>query len=167
MRHLNRRRAVRGLTLVELMVTVAIGGILMMAGMPYLGDYLNNSRMREAGNSALSSALFAQSEAIKRNGRVRLVIDGSTVQVIDRVGLAATADGTVLRTLTLPDGVRLASATAVDFGSEGRTWPTGTTQTFNFSKSGVTCSADIRCPALVVEAGGSVRLCADQTSCGS
>lgn len=167
MRHLSRSRLQRGLTLVELMVTVAIGGILMMAGMPYLGDYLNNSRLREAGNSALSSALYAQSEAIKRNGRVRLVIDGSTLRVIDRVGLAAAADGTVLRTLTLPDGVRLASATTVDFGSEGRTWPNGTTQTFNFSKSGVTCSADIRCPALVVEAGGSVRLCADQTNCGS
>ncbi|MCR5866599.1 MAG: GspH/FimT family pseudopilin [Aquincola tertiaricarbonis] len=159
--------AQRGLTLVELMVTVAISGILMMAGLPFLGDYLNNSRLREAGNTALSSALYAQSEAIKRNGRVRLVIDGSTVQVIDRVGLAAAAEGTVLRTTILPDGIRLASVTMVDFGSEGRTWPTGTRQTFNFGKSGLTCSADVRCPGLVVEAGGSVRLCADQTNCGN
>lgn len=167
MRHLSRQRATRGLTLIELLVTVAIGGLLMMAGLPYLGDYMTNSRLREAGQSAMTSALYAQSEAIKRNGRVRLSINDSTVQVIDRVGLAAAADGTVLRTITLPDGVRLADAATVDFGSEGRTWPAGTTRTFNFTKSGVTCSTDIRCPALVVEAGGVVRLCADQTNCGS
>ncbi|URI09708.1 GspH/FimT family pseudopilin [Aquincola tertiaricarbonis] len=165
MRHLMHRRAARGLTLIELMVTVAIAGILMMAGMPYLGDYIQNSRLREAGNSAYSSAMYAQSEAIKRNGRVRLSIDGSTVQVIDRVGLAAADAGTVLRTVTLPDGVRLSAAATVDFGSEGRTWPAGTTQTFNFIKTGVTCSTDIRCPALVVEAGGGVRLCPIQSQC--
>lgn len=167
MRHLSLRRRARGLTLIELMVTVAIASILMMAGLPYLGDYVQNSRMREAGNSAYTSALYAQSEAIKRNGRVRLSIDGSTVQVIDRVGLAAAGTGTVLRTLTLPEGVRLAAATTVDFGSEGRTWPAGSTQTFNFIKSGLTCSTDIRCPALVVEAGGAVRLCADQNNCSN
>lgn len=155
----------RGLTLIELMVTVAIGSILMMAGAPYLADYIQNSRLREAGNGAYSAALFAQSEAVKRNGRMRLTIDGSSVQVVDRVGVAANANGTVVRSQVLPDGVRLASATSVDFGSEGRPWPTGSTQTFNFIKSGVTCSTDIRCPALVVEAGGTVRLCGDQNNC--
>lgn len=165
MRQLSQHRAARGLTLIELMVTVAIAGILMIAGLPYLGDYVQNSRLREAGNSAYSSAMYAQSEAIKRNGRVRLAIDGSTVQVIDRVGLAADADGVVLRTVTLPDGVRVADASTVDFGSEGRTWPAGSTRTFNFTRSGVTCSNDIRCPALVVEAGGAVRLCPIQSNC--
>ncbi|MEF7615455.1 GspH/FimT family pseudopilin [Aquincola sp. MAHUQ-54] len=155
----------RGLTLIELMVTITIGGILMMAGAPYLGDYIQNSRLREAGNSALSAALFAQSEAIKRNGRVRMSIEGSKVEITDRVGLASDAAGTALRTLTLPDGVKTTSNASVDFGSEGRTWPLGTTLTFGFAKSGITCSTEIRCPALVIEAGGAVRLCVDKTHC--
>lgn len=159
------RRAGRGLTLVELMVVIAIAGMLMVAGLPALGDYVNNSRLRESGNAALASALYAQSEAVKRNGRVRLSIAGSTVQVIDRVGLAAAAAGTVLRSTTLPDGVQAATDTTIDFGSEGQTWPLGATQTVVFNRSGTACSATVRCPALVIEAGGIVRLCATASAC--
>lgn len=159
------RRAGRGLTLVELMVTIAIAGILMVAGLPAMMDYIQNSRLREGGNAALAAALHAQSEAIKRNGRVRLSIAGNTVQVIDRVGLAADAAGNVLRTTTLPDGVQATTNATVDFGSEGQTWPLGTTRTINFIRSGASCSSTVRCPALVVEAGGIVRLCGDASAC--
>ena len=81
MRQLN---TARGLTLIELMVGLTIAAFLLMAAAPFFGDYIRNSRLREAGNALLGEALFAQSEAIKRNTTVRLSTSGATLQVIDR-----------------------------------------------------------------------------------
>ena len=73
----------RGFTLIELMVGIAIAAILMKVGAPFFGDYVVNSRLREGGNMMFTEALMAQSEAVKRNTRVRLSSTGSTLQVLD------------------------------------------------------------------------------------
>jgi type IV fimbrial biogenesis protein FimT len=154
-------RAARGLTLIELMVGLAIAALLALAAAPAFGDYVANSRLREAGNLVFTEALAAQSEAIKRNTTVRLETDGVQVRVID---LSDAAAPVTLRERTLPGGVE-AEAADVDFGSEGRLAPFGTTAAVNLTKSGITCSAETRCPGLRVDGGGQVRLCSDQTSC--
>ena len=156
MRHLSLPR---GLTLVELMVGLTIGAFLLMAAAPFFGDYLRNSRLREAGNALLSEALFAQSEAIKRNSTVRLSTDGATLQVIDR----GTGADVLLRERTLSGNVAAPAAT-LDFGTEGRPVPFGSSGAINLSMSGATCSDDTRCPGLRVDAGGATRLCGNYQS---
>lgn len=143
-----------GLTLVELMVGIGIAAILMMASAPFFGDYIRNSRLREAGNALLAEALFAQSEAIKLNATVRLSTNGATVQVIDRTDPLAEV---VLRERALAGNV-VAPAATIDFGSEGRplNFAVGS---IDLSMTGVTCSDDARCPGLRVDAGGATRLC--------
>lgn len=155
-----KSRAQRGLTLIELMVGLAIGALLMLSAAPYLGDYISNSRLRENGNLLLSEALLAQSEAVKRNGNVALVTDGTTVTVQD----VRTSPAVVLRTRSFSGGV-LAPTATITFTGDGRlsTWPD--TSRVNLSASGVTCSDETRCPALVVEAGGAIRLCGNRLSC--
>lgn len=154
MRQLNRAARQRGLTLIELMVGVTIGTFLMLTAAPYFGDYIANSRLREAGNVLYGEALAAQSEAVKRNTTVRLETNGATVLVIDR---SVPATPVTLRTRTLANGVSAAAAT-IDFGGEGR--PVGfAAGSVDLSMSGVTCSSDYRCPGLRVEGGGAVRLC--------
>ena len=111
------RAAQRGLTLIELVVAFSIVALLTVTAAPYFADYGINSRLRESGNTAYAEALFAQSEAIKRNRTVRLATSGSTVQVLD---MTDPANPTVLRTRTLADGVRVATGN-VDFSSQG--WP--------------------------------------------
>ena len=152
MRHL---KAQRGLTLVELMVGLTIGALLLMAAAPFFGDYMRNSRLREAGNMLLGESLFAQSEAIKRNTTVRLSANGATLQVIDRSDINAPV---VLRERTL-SGEVVAPAATLDFGSEGRPTPFGTSGSINLSMTGFACSDDNRCPGLRVDAGGATRLC--------
>jgi type IV fimbrial biogenesis protein FimT len=145
----------RGLTLVEMMVALAIAALLMVTASPHFGDYGVNSRLRESGHTLYSEALIAQSEAIKRNRVVRLAASSGTVQVID---LTDPARPVVLRTRALAEGVRAATATVVDFGSQG--WPANLTGVaIDLSHATATCSADHRCPGLRVEAGGAIRLC--------
>ena len=152
--------AQRGLTLIELMIGIVIAAFLMMVGAPFFGDYVRNSRLREAGNTLLTEALIAQSEAIKRNAVVRLSTNGATVQVIDRSDPNADV---VIRERLLAGGVT-APVVTLDYGSEGRPFPFGTAGSIDLSMSGFSCSADTRCPGLRVDAGGATRLCGNHLS---
>jgi type IV fimbrial biogenesis protein FimT len=149
-------------TLIELMVAIAVLAILAATAAPYLGDFIVNSRLRESGNLLFSEALIAQSEAVKRNTTVRVVTNASTVKVQDLSDPGAPVD---LRTRTLPGNV-IAPASSFDFGPEGRPAPFGTAVSINLSITGVTCSSDLRCPGLRIDAGGAIRLCGNhQVSC--
>lgn len=150
----------RGLTLVELMVAFAIASLLALAATPFFSDYGVNSRLREGGNLVYSEALYAQSEAIKRNRTVRFTVANDAVVVQD---LADPDNPVTLRTRALPEQVQAAAGT-VNFGSSG--WPTNLTAvSINLSHATATCDADRRCPGLRVDAGGAVRLCSNKLTC--
>jgi type IV fimbrial biogenesis protein FimT len=70
----------RGFTLVELMVTVALVALLMAIGVPTFRDVSLGSRLTAAANNVLASVQLARSEAIKRNLSVTLCAsaDGAT-----------------------------------------------------------------------------------------
>ena len=149
-----------GLTLVELMVALTIGGLLLATAAPYLGDYITNSRLRENGNLLLTEALIAQSEAVKRNATVRMTTSGTTIQVID---LSVPATPVVLRERNTTGGVSLPTTTT-NFGTEGRPLPFGTAVSIDVIAT-VVCSGDLSCPGLRIDAGGAIRLCGNQLSC--
>lgn len=151
----------RGLTLVELMIAIAVAALLLASAAPYFGDFIVNSRLRENGNLLLSEALAAQSEAVKRNNRVRLSVNGGTLQVLDM----STATPTLLRTRSFNGGVVASTATTVDFTGDGRlaSWPTAAT--IKLAANAVTCSDELRCPSLAIDAGGAIRLCGNQLQC--
>ena len=155
------RRGQHGVTLIELMVALVVMGVLIASAGPFFGDYVTNSRLREGGNTVLTEALMAQSEAIKRNTTIRLATTGDSVRTLDVTDPLAPV---VLRERTLAGGVSAATAT-LDFGSEGRPTPFGTAGSIDLSIAGVTCSADLRCPGLRVDAGGAMRLCGNQLVC--
>ncbi|MCC6249296.1 MAG: GspH/FimT family pseudopilin [Rubrivivax sp.] len=157
----------RGLTLIELMLTITIAGFLLVAAAPHFSEYTNNSRLREGGTTLQTEAMFAQSEAIKRNRVVRLTISGSTIQVLEAQDTAAM---TLLRERTLAGGVAAAAAT-VDFAPRGFPVNRAVTPPVDFVAAsidlgmpGVTCSAEQRCPGLRIDAGGGIRLCGNKLS---
>ena len=55
-----------GFTLVELMVTLTVAGILMGVAIPNMRDFLRNNRLSGAVNDVLHSIQVARTEAIKR-----------------------------------------------------------------------------------------------------
>jgi type IV fimbrial biogenesis protein FimT len=152
----------RGLTLVELLASLAITVILFGMAVPYMGDYMANTRLREAGNALHAEMLYAQGEALKRNLTTRLVVEGGDIQVRD---MSDGDEGTLLRRRVLGEGVSVLADAQVDFNSRGMPVPFGTATAIDISKSGVICSAELRCPGLRVDGGGSVRLGANRLDC--
>lgn len=98
-----------GFTLVELIVTLAVGGILLAIAIPNYQSFVSNSRISAQSNDFLSAFQLARSEAVKRGGAVSVCksADSATCLPIgsgtwaqgwivftDFTGVAGTLDGT-------------------------------------------------------------------------
>ena len=67
----------RGLTLVELVVTIAIAAILMAIAMPSFSTFLVNSRVKSAAGRLQQDLQWARAEAIKENQVVTVNLTGT------------------------------------------------------------------------------------------
>lgn len=71
-----RRRRQRGLTLIELIVTLAIVAIVSTLGVPSFSTALKNSRLTTEVNRFVSHIQLARSEAVKRNRTATICRNG-------------------------------------------------------------------------------------------
>lgn len=72
--------AVAGVTLIELMVTLAVLAIVLGIGVPSFRDLILQNRLSSAVNEVLSGIVSVRSEAIKLNTTRRFCIDDATMQ---------------------------------------------------------------------------------------
>lgn len=179
--------AQRGMTLIELIIGMAIVGLLMVLGLPSFGQWLQNSQIRTAAESIQNGLQLAKAEAVRRNTTVRFsLIDVATAScalsttginwVISRddpsgmcdVAASDTNAPRIIQTRSAAEGtgnvVVAAGQSAIVFNGMGRVIPVpGAAITIGISNpTGGTCATSggsMRCLNVVVSTGGQVRMC--------
>lgn len=180
------RRLQRGVTLIELMIGLVILALLLFLALPNFSVFLQNTQIRNAGESVLQGLNLARAEALRRNSSVRFqfVSNLSTscalannslnwvVSTADPAGKCndvpgATATG-IVQAQSARDGtpnvVLAADGTSVVFNGMGRVVGTGI-GTINLSNSSGTCehldatNGTMRCLRVLISTGGQIRLC--------
>lgn len=126
----------RGFTMVELMVTVALGVLLMSLAAPSFRTWISNAKVRAVSESLQSSLRIAQAEAVRRyqqvvffrtdQGNCPLATTASNAGAFWAIRTVPNAAGGVAQTVqcgALSDagpGIDIQGPTVVCFSSNGR-----------------------------------------------
>jgi len=179
----------RGFTLVELMIGLAVFALLLALGMPSISEMLQNLKLRGTAESILSGLQIARAEALKRNQTVAFILTSTDPTAASVGTYASTAAGpnwavqaTTDAGLEFVQGRSAAEgsgqsagatpqfaigATPADFsgtvsfdGLGGTALPS--IVTINVSRPAGTCMSDggnVRCLNIVVTPNGSIKMC--------
>jgi type IV fimbrial biogenesis protein FimT len=116
--------SLRGFTLIELMVTIAVVAILLAIAAPSFTSLINNNRLTAQANEVVVSLQQARMEAVRRNRSVTVcrTTDGATCATAGRWNswITVAAGGEVLRVNTVKAPLQVTSnAASIIFRADG------------------------------------------------
>jgi len=153
-----------GFSLVELMITVAVIGIITSMAVPSFTSMLERNRLKEASESLKSDLMFARTEAIKQSTNLNVSIDingSSWCYGIDSDSTSCnctTSGDCAIKTVdgNLFQGTSLAAGTNVDILFQFRRGIA--------SANGATLNTTNYSTRVVVGSSGRVRICSPDSS---
>ena len=177
---LKQHRPSLGFTMVEILITIAVFGILVMLAMPSFGEWLQNQQLRAGAEASLNGLQVARAEAIRRNLNVQIVFGPGTGWTVQEVtSLNPFTLGAVVQSRAQEEGSPNAALAATPGGATTVTFtPLGATLTTNGDGSARVTRLDItnakggscqpagpmRCLALLIQGGGSIKMCDPQVA---
>ncbi|MBO9514399.1 MAG: GspH/FimT family pseudopilin [Variovorax sp.] len=113
----------RGVTLVELVVTLAVLAILLMTMAPSAAEWIRNTRIRNTANSIQAGLMKARTESLRRNTPVIFSLVTLTDNAVMDDSCTASGSG-VSWVVSLSDpGSKCASATSDSMTFADSDWP--------------------------------------------
>lgn len=154
------KRNLDGFTLVELMVTVVIVGILATIALPSFNEFIERSNLRSSAESVLNALQLARAEAVRRNEQITFTlgtgtgatswrVTDSTGAVIQQSRSSGEGSAAVLAAKTP------AAATNLIFNGFGRVAGAGGLSTIVFGSAGTTLTVQVE----IQQPGGLIRMC--------
>jgi type IV fimbrial biogenesis protein FimT len=173
---LNPRLRQSGITLTEILIAVAIIGVLMALGMPAFQNWIQNTQIRTASEAIMNGLQTARNEAIRRNTAVQFRLDGGT-STQWRVNLFIDPDGTPIQSRAAEEGsanatitVLPAGADTVTFSALGRVVPNAdasdSLNRVTIDNLLIPVVADRRTLQIDIPAGGALRMCDPKVAAG-
>jgi len=160
---------------VELMITLAVFGLLMALAMPAYQAFIQNTRIRTTAESILNGLQLARAEAVKRNASVQFVLGANSdwsVGCLPPVVADNDGDGqpdcpAILQSRSTSDGASSsiivtpvpAGRTQVVFSNLGVVSSTVNTFTQVNIDVSVLPSTESRDLSIVIGTGGNARMC--------
>ena len=132
MKSVNRERASRGYTIIELFITMAVLGVVIGLAVPAFGEWLQNQQIRGAADAIQNGFQVARAEAIRRNLQVKVVLAPPATGWV----VSESESGASIQSRSHEEGTRNARA--------------GTC---------AAASGTMRCLRVLVTGGGSIRMC--------
>ncbi|SRR5258708_2244707 len=181
----------RGFTLIEIVITLAVLGILVMLGLPSFAIWMNNSKIRTAAEGITNGLQLARAEAVRQNVQVQYDQGAQNSWIVCTVASTAGSSPVNRCPSTTPYTGFVQQGTSTEVSSNAvvvvngvwpRPSPPAETVTFNsmgrviVNGSGApaitqldVCNpldASVRKMRIVVGMGGNVRMCDPQVAAG-
>lgn len=184
---LSARDNQRGMTLIELMIAIAILGVLLVMGAPAFSTWIQSSQVRTAAQSIADGLQLARAEAVHRNAPVRFSLTSAaglvdwevcstaatpcpTANIIQRrsntegtpnarVGVYEDGDGNNPAAYTTVVAAGNELPTHVTFNGLGRTVSDGSDDTVRIDVTNAANANARRLIVLISSPGGQTRMC--------
>jgi type IV fimbrial biogenesis protein FimT len=166
---LKRHARQRGFSLIELMFTVTIFGLVLMLGLPSFSEWIQTQQLRAATEATLNGLQVARAEAIRRNLQVQIVFGppGTSWTVTEVLSAAPVqsrpaAEGSANAVLALtPVGATTVTFTPLGSVTTNADASAILTQLDITNPTGGNCqpAGPMRCLRVLVTGGGSLKMC--------
>jgi type IV fimbrial biogenesis protein FimT len=153
-----------GVTLIELMIGIAVLGVLVTLALPSFSAYMANVEVRNAADALSNGLQYARSEALRQNRLIRFQLDvgsGWTVTAVSsgqQLQTRTAEEGSVRAQLAITPG----GATAVTFNSLGARMDNNADGTLGIQQIDLTPTVSYdgtRALRVVISNAGSIRMC--------
>lgn len=173
----------RGFSLIELLISITVLGILVALGAPSFNEWIHNTQVRNAAEGALNGLQIARSEAVRRNGYTQFILGpgngwrvialtppsggvGAACEEIEEIQRRDGSEGSSTATVAaLPAGVNTVTFTPLGWVGAGTTACGNVITQIDFDSATLAAerSRELR---IVITAGGGIRLCDPQVAAG-